>query len=289
MKRPFFALCLVLLLVLSGCRGVENAVESATPEPTESHTVKPTLSPEPTPSPEPTHEPTPSPETTPEIPQESTELLYNTWVTDSKLTHIIRTTLDPQGYDLSVYFEIPYFHMEFGDYGDTEKLNQFFRDLRDEFFSPSNADLLRIWECAQTRPRLSWQWDAQVSFRSKELVSVILREYWMAGGVICFGSKSYTFRTDTAELLTLADVAEGTEEELKTAILTAIEAAAEERLYDTEKVLAAAEKYALEDFKFHVCPDGIEIEFDSYELGRSSAESNFSIKPDITVKSEWLD
>ncbi|MDE6107432.1 MAG: hypothetical protein K2F83_02000, partial [Oscillospiraceae bacterium] len=215
--------------------------------------------------------------------------LYNTWETDSKVTHIIRTTLDPQGYGLNVYFEIPYFYPEYGCYGDTEKLNQFFRDLKDEFFSPSNTNLLNLWESAQQyhTAGLTYQWNAQVTFLSKTLVSVNLQFYWYGGGVSSLGSKSYTFRTDTAELLTLTDVAEGTEEEIKDAILTAIKEMPE-RFYDPEAVLAAAEKYALEDLNFHVCPDGIEIEFDSYELGRSGAEANFSIKPDIAVKSEWL-
>lgn len=218
------------------------------------------------------------------------ELLYNTWVTDSHVTHIIRTTLDTQGYDLSVYFEIPYFAPEFGDYGDTQKLNRFFQNLSDEFFSSANSNLLDIWESAQDkRAGLVYQWNAEVTFRSKTLVSVALRYFWNAGGVNSLGQENYIFRTDTAEPLTLADVAEGNEEELKQAILTAVETAAAERYYDTKKVLAAAEEYALEDFSFCVYPDGIEINFDSYELGRSSAEGAFSVRPDITVKAEWLD
>ena len=236
---------------------------------------------------------TPTPPTPEPEPMESpkpTELLYHTWVTDSRVTHIIRTTLDPQGYDLSVYFEIPYFYPEFGDHGDTQKLNQFFQTLSDEFFSPANSNLLDIWESAQeNRAGLVYQSNAEVTFRSKAAVSVVMRSYWCGGGVSCYGQKNYTFRTDTAELLTLSDVAEGSEEELKTAILVSIEAAAEERFYDTEKVLAAAEEYTLEDFKFCVYPDGIEINFDSYELGRTGAQGPFSVRPDVKVKDEWLD
>ena len=73
----------------------------------------------------------------------ATPLSYQTTTQLDPKTHIQRTTLDPQGYELEVYFEVPIF--EESTQGG-KSINAFFYELNEAFFTPDNENLKRIWE-----------------------------------------------------------------------------------------------------------------------------------------------
>lgn len=127
-------------------------------------------------------------------------------------TMIQRTTLDPQGLDLSVYFEIPVFQ-EPGE--GRQKINRFFEDLRDEFFSPENEMLDLAWssrnECLPMPCTFRYECSAVTITQTEELINVTLRLDWYMGGVYDTWSDSYTFDPRTGELLEMTDVLAGTE------------------------------------------------------------------------------
>ena len=103
-----------------------TAVPKPLPTPTSAPTPEPTLTPTPAPTLEPTPEPTPEPSLDP-------VLHYHTTSAYDPETGIRRTTLDPQGYDLSVYFEVPVFEEDGEGY---RKINAFFDELERQFFTP---------------------------------------------------------------------------------------------------------------------------------------------------------
>lgn len=106
------------------------------------------------------------------------------------------------------------------------------------------------------------------------------------GGVNDKGGEGYTFRTDTGELLSLTDLAQGSEEEIRSAILDAFETCG--YFDDPESVLAEAKEYPLEDFTFFLTPEGFFIHLARYELGRTGAESDTTIfVKGLSLQERW--
>lgn len=125
----------------------------------------------------------------------ATPLSYQTTTQLDPKTHIQRTTLDPQGYELEVYFEVPIF--EESTQGG-KSINAFFYELNEAFFTPDNENLKRIWEGitlheVNATPYF-YRWNAHVNTQTEQLVSVSIAYEWYAGGVVDYGSDSYTFR-----------------------------------------------------------------------------------------------
>ncbi len=212
------------------------------------------------------------------------KLLYQTSSSFSPDTGIRRTTLDPQGFSLSVQYEVPVFSQETEGY---QKINRFFDALESKFFSPENEDLVFAWGCSFPVPLQDhyYEWTAQVTEKTDKLVSVHLGYYWNMGGVNDTGGEGYTFRTDTGELLSLTDLAQGGEEEIKAAILAALEGY--EDFYDREVVLAEAKETPLEAFTFFLTPEGFSIHLDRYELGRAGAEGDLVLPVELELKDCW--
>lgn len=106
------------------------------------------------------------------------------------------------------------------------------------------------------------------------------------GGVNDKGGEGYTFRTDTGELLSLTDLAQGSEEEIRSTILDAFEKCG--YFYEPESVLAEAKEYPLEDFTFFLTPEGFFIHLARYELGRAGAESDTTIFVEgLSLQERW--
>lgn len=258
MKRllPFF---LALALLLSGC-GEMQAQELPPPSPVK--TGDTSIIPEET--------------AEPELTYETREVGYT----------IRRIQLDPKGSHLDVYFEIPVFHIPGEGY---EKINAFFEELADTFFSAENSNMDNIWERAwESGWELYDRHTAQVTCWSDKLVSVTLSSIWMAGGVKTYQIDGYTFRTDTGELLTLEEVTGQSAEEIKEEIINTLAIILEERGSDPERSLAEAEKYDLKDFDYGLDEEGyVRIYFDSGELMRTTAESGLTIHPWLYAKWQW--
>lgn len=290
MKRGIFFLLLALALVLCGCGAELVPVESAppaSPSQPETPSPEPSLSPpvEPSPVPEvvPSTEPMLPP--SPEVPVDP-ELHYRTHTT---LTYIRRTTLDPQGYYLSVYLEVPVFEEDGEGY---RKINEFFEDLTQWFFSPENGHLASAWDytiegyfMATKEHPFFYERPATVTAHTDKLVSVTIDYQWMMWGVLDCGSDSYTFRTDTGELVKLTDLVDGTEEELREMIYAALEMRNEE--YGGNEIeVELLQDHALDDFEFCVVGDKIHIRFDRYEAAYG-AYGNFDIELPATLNPKF--
>lgn len=305
MKRaiPLAALMLAALLCACGQGEVPVPEESAAPPvepvpapPLESRTAQtpPAVTPAPESSqthretPEPTQvtEPTPTTGSTPDP-----VLHYRTTRSYDPETGIRRTTLDPQGYYLSLFFEVPVFEEEGEGY---QKINRFFDDLERQFFSAENESLLYAWEI-MTRPEgvhptgeqaFRYERWASTGAHTDKLVSVFIGYEWFMGGVADYGGDSYTFRIDTGELVKLTDLADESEEELIEMIFAALEERndREGREQGTRSIeLDRLREYTLDDFDFSVDKDGtVWIDFDKYEASYG-AYGGFSIELPITL------
>lgn len=286
MKRllPFF----LALALLCGCTAPGpkrptpipmESVEAGTPSPSLAKAEEPESATSVVPVPE-SSEPMPL-ESEPEE-REIPELTYET----REVGYTIhRIQLDPKGMGLNVYFDVPVFE-EIGE--GYKKINTFFEELADTFFSTENSNIENIWERAYDLDGLYYKWMAQVTFWNEKLVSVTYYHTWMAGGVNIRGRDGYTFRTDTGERLTLEEVTGESEEKLRLEITEALRATLTERLSDVESCLAEAEIYDIEDFDFALDEDGwVQLYFDSCELGRSTAESNIIVYPWLMADRQW--
>ncbi len=264
--RRRISLSLAILLLLGGC-GAEEPLPSAPPAPTATAAVE-------TPA-----QPIPSAEEGGGTAAEVPVLRYETrdW-------YILHTELDRPDLSLVAYHEIPVFQEESEGY---RRINAFFEEKTRAFFGPENKGLAGLVEDGEIRAGLRDEVEAYVTFQGKNLVSVILEEYWLGGGVSNFISESHTFRIDTGERLTLEQLVEETPEEARERILAAV--GEWEHFYDRESSLEVAEAYALEDFQFALHPEGVEIRFNSYELARPSAAGSFSVWPELTVRDCWLE
>lgn len=193
----------------------------------------------------------------------ATPLSYQTTTQLDPKTHIQRTTLDPQGYELEVYFEVPIF--EESTQGG-KSINAFFYELNEAFFTPDNENLGRIWEGitlheVNATPYF-YRWNAHVNTQTEQLVSVSIAYEWYAGGVVDYGSDSYTFRADTGALLKLTDVVDGSEEDLRAMIEAALQAQDEGAgIVNTE----LAQTRPLDEFEFYVEDGRVVLPFDKYE------------------------
>ena len=193
----------------------------------------------------------------------ATPLSYQTTTQLDPKTHIQRTTLDPQGYELEVYFEVPIF--EESTQGG-KSINAFFYELNEAFFTPDNENLKRIWEGitlheVNATPYF-YRWNAHVNTQTEQLVSVSIAYEWYAGGVVDYGSDSYTFRADTGEELGLLDVVEATDAQVREAIYTYVsQLEAAEEYVDFETLRGRR----VEEFRFFVREGQAVVTFDMYE------------------------
>ena len=107
------------------------------------------------------------------------------------------------------------------------------------------------------------------------------------GGVLDTGSDSYTFRTDTGELVRLTDLVDESEEELLEIIFAVLEARRIENEYETFAFeLDYLQDYTLDDFEFAVYEDSIVINFDKYEAAYG-AYGDFDIKLPVQLNPKF--
>lgn len=298
MKHSVWLVALVLAVLLCACG--KSPVPAGGVPPPESQTAQtpPAVTPAPessqtpseTPEPTPVTESTPAPESSPDP-----ELHYRTTQTYDPETGIRRTTLDPQGYSLSLFFEVPVFEEEGEGY---QKINRFFDDLERQFFSAENESLIYAWEI-MTRPEgvhptgeqvFHYERWASIGAHTDKLVSVFIGYEWFMGGVADYGGDSYTFRIDTGELVKLTDLVDESEEELTEMIFAALEERndQEEQERGTRSIeLDRLREYALDDFDFSVDRDGtVWIDFDKYEAAYG-AYGSFDIELPITLSPKF--
>ena len=220
------------------------------------------------------------------------ELHYRTSTAYDRSTGIQRTTLDPQGYGLDLWFEVPVFDELGKGY---EKINAFFQELTQQFFSPDSVWITDPWEYATDpdgfRPTKEYPFflrrRAWINSHTDKLVSVSIGYEWMMGGVLDTGSDSYTFRTDTGELVRLTDLVDESEEELLEIIFAVLEARQIENEYEMFALeLDYLQDYTLDDYEFAVYEDSIVINFDKYEAAYG-AYGDFDIKLPVQLNPKF--
>jgi hypothetical protein len=213
-----------------------------------------------------TPKPTPTVEPTPEI-----EAPEDCTVSYDPVSHIQRTTLNTEGEGLEIYFEIPVFEESTPGY---DKINEFFTSMRDDFFSPDDIAAYREWSV--NRPDDEEQtyyftWTADINDWQDEILSVSLSYSWWMGGVYDYGMNSYNFRTDTGEQLILSDLLDGSDDEIREMIISALE----EQYQDIEiwqpDAIEAVREYNVEDFDFYILDGHIHVFFDKYEISYGAA------------------
>lgn len=275
MKKRVLAAALLVTLSLVGC----ESKPQPPPEPS------PSFSPLPSPSPMATPAPTPTPTWEPS-PEDYPELLYHTTTSFDPETNLQRTTLDPQGLDLSVFFEIPVFQEDGEGY---QKINRFFETLRDDFFSPESDNLTTAWmlrvDCAPMQSTFHYEHNAIIWTKTKSLLSVSIAGYWWMGGVNGTWSDSYTFDPRTGEILLLSALIQESEEDALAILWTAME---NSEIIDTEDTIfiEPLRQRTLDEFEFYVVDDAVYIAFDRYEAAPGVAGS-FDIPLSVTLKQEW--
>lgn len=201
---------------------------------------------------------------------------------------IRRKTMEPQVENLEVYYEIPVFDESGAGY---QKINAFFQNLQDGFFSEDNEDLAWIREMANLNPPdeaypYYYTTSARVNDWTDKLVSVSLSYDWYMGGVADYGITNYNFRTDTGEQLLLNDLLDGTETDIKEMIVDAMNQAYPDLFDALPEALEAIRNYSLADFDFYVADGHVYVCFDKYELAYGAAGS-FEAELPAELKAAW--
>ncbi len=212
-------------------------------------------------------------------------LEYRASLSEDREAGVRRSTLDPQGLNLSSFFEVPLLE---GNGPGIQAVNEFFQALSRDFFSPANETLARAWEYAAypDAPPGPYFYErrALTHCQTDKLVSVSIDYEWYMGGVVDYGSDSYTFRADTGQRLRLTDLTAEGERELKAMILSA----AEEQDGGTGAVdLDRLERYSLDDFEFYVEDGFVFVSFDKYEAA-DGAYGGFTLKIPAAIREEFL-
>lgn len=178
---------------------------------------------------------------------------------------IRRTAIDSRGYDIEIWYEIPAFPEDTDGY---KAVNAFFEGLQDAFLNDESGELADLWDIVEANPPTSESYyytvSAEVKSQTARYVSISQTQEIYLGGMRESESRHYNFRTDTGEALSLTDILEGTEGQIK-------EQAAD--------VVAAADPYTEEtgaldnirsrdigEFDFYISDGHIYLCFDTYDL-----------------------
>lgn len=179
--------------------------------------------------------------------------------------NIQRTTLDPRGYDIEIYYEIPVFEETTDGY---QAINETFRELRDSFADSGEAGPDGIWEIVEPNPPVSEHYyytvSAEVMEQTDRYVSIRQTFDMYLGGIGGSETTYYNYRTDTGEGLLLTDVLDCTEEQIKRMTAAALEDA-EPSAKDagaSEMVLARE----ISDFDFYIEDGAAHVYFDPYDV-----------------------
>ncbi len=206
-------------------------------------------------------------------------LLYQRDAIYDAKTGVQRFTLDTQGMNASIYFEIPVFEETTAG---RRKINAFFQNLEQNFFSPENENLSADWEHISSRPdhgTYFYENDAFICTDTETWISVSISYYWNMGGVNDTGCTNYNFSAKTGEMLKLSGLIEESEPEALTALYNALREEYDSFDLDWERI----REYSLDDFDFCIYEDGIFIDFDRYEIADGAAGS-FSLRLPVHLR-----
>lgn len=178
-------------------------------------------------------------------------------------TFIRRTTLDPAGDPIEIYYEIPVFPQEGEGYA---AINAFFQAKQDEFFAEGFDEMRRVAREENHYDEVFFDyWDARVLTQTDKLVCVQMGSQYHSGGPHPNSQlEAYTFRADTGEVLSLSDAADGSPEEIRQFMLSYLsELNAGE--YDGLIDLNFFQGYGADDYSFCVQDGKLSVFFNRYE------------------------
>lgn len=188
----------------------------------------------------------------------------------------VRYTLN--GYDgiLELYYERPYYSD--GDAG-LKAVNAYFDGLSEEFFEGENVkravEYAELYSDCEDKAEFVYKSDSCVLYETEQIVSVTISYEWCMGGVMDYGSDSYTFDKSSGKLLTLADITGLDESELKKIILDTVGKVL------PEGDVSYVDGYSVNDFEFALEEGKIYINFDKYEASYGAAGA-FHIETPLT-------
>lgn len=213
-------------------------------------------------------------------------LLVNTLSGDYAGVSIRRTTLDAQGQNLEVYFEIPVLEGRESGY---DNINSFFSDLNASFWSSDNENLALIREMVMEYPPSNTYYyrnDALLYDWTNRYISASISYNWYMGGVVDYGSTNYNFSTDTGERLFLNDMIDGSEDEIREMIADAMIQTYADIENAIPEAIDAIRDYDIKDFDFYISEGSIHVCFDKYEIAYGAAGEFEAILP-VSLKAEW--
>lgn len=196
-------------------------------------------------------------------------------VTADEGLKIKRYTLNEYTDVLELYYEIPVFGKEVKAY---REINAFFENTADEFFKSENVtDAIGYAKENSGGDKYQYTRNTAVVTENDKIVSVTTGYNWFMGGVVDYGSDSWTFDAETGALLSLSDVTAMSDEELRPIIFAELEKELPEG--DTSLV----DGYSVNDFEFLVKDSKIYIHLDKYEASYGAA-GEFEICLPVEIK-----
>ena len=201
---------------------------------------------------------------------------------------IRRTTIDSRGYDIEIWYEIPDFPEDTDGY---KVVNAFFEGLQDAFLNDKSGELADLWDIVEGNPPASESYyytvSAEVKSRTAKYVSVSQAQEMYLGGMRESESRYYNFRTDTGEVLTLTDILEGTEGQIKGQIADAVAAA--DPYTEETGALDAIRSRDTGEFDFYISDGHIYLSFDTYDLYGTAYGGDPPVEVELPaeLKAEW--
>ena len=201
--------------------------------------------------------------------------------------NIRRTTVDSQGYDIEIFYEIPVFEGSGAGY---QKISEHFQEMQDQFLDPENEEMGWVWEIVEENPPVSDSYyytvSATINSQTEKYASVTQRFSTFLGGIRGAEYSYHNFRTDTGETLLLTDVLDGTETEIKDMVTEAFEAGNPGTGQD---VLENIRSRNIEEFNFYITDGRICVCFTQYDIYGVSYGPDISIETELPaeLKTEW--
>ncbi len=183
-----------------------------------------------------------------------------------------------EGLPVSIYLETPVFRE---DSPALNKIEQQLDELREQFVADRvptvheyvRSDLESGSESPSAEDPYVAAWSATMFTFDRKLVSFGISYDWYMGGVYDYGMTCYNFSAETGKRLTLADVTNGTEAEIKERIVNALLAQypGVEEAGVMETPMDAIRGMKMEDFSFYVKDGAVHVFFSKYEITYGAA------------------
>ncbi len=200
----------------------------------------------------------------------------NTASVDSSY-YIRHTDLDSRGYNLKMSYEVPVFN---SDAEGIQKINEYMQFLEDSFVRGEWDDIKEAVENNPPREGDDFSyldtWTSEVRTYSPNIISIVQEYETYLGGQAGYGYRGFNFDTNTGEILYLDDVLDGTEGEIKEAIVEGLKGISyfevSEGTENYDRAASEVRNMDIKDINFCMSDDGrVFALFSKYEITTGSA------------------